>query len=173
MVNPKFQHHAPFLLTTKVTLKLAALCRLHHLHHWQRSIHLLPPLSNEHITLRRKTQHLWNPHDKMWTYYFYHYFSRSYFHPPISTKLSQAYASWDGSNTPPLLVYLGEWIVKYSFVITPLPKIIVFGIKRHLCDICSLVHYCTEGNVQRLSSKILLLPRHQQIYAFYVVLIST
>ena len=28
---------------------------------------------------------------------------------------------------PPLLVYLGEWIVKYSFVITPLPKIIVFG----------------------------------------------
>ena len=58
MVNPKFQHHTPFVLPKKVTLKLASLHGSIYIRHWQRSLPLYPPFSNEHIALQRKTRHL-------------------------------------------------------------------------------------------------------------------
>ena len=76
MANPKFQHHPPFVLPTKVTLKLAELHRLLPIPLWKRSIRLFPPLSNEHITLQRKTQYLQNQHVKMCTRYLHRYLSK-------------------------------------------------------------------------------------------------
>ena len=115
MVYPKFHHNTPFVLPTKVTLKLAALHCILHFHHWQRILPILPPLSNEHIILRHKTQHLINMHDKTCKHYLHRYFYGFSFHPPLSTPSSQAYASWDCLDTSLLLVYLGEWTAKYNF----------------------------------------------------------
>ena len=62
MVNPNFQHHRPFVLTTEVTMKLTALHLLIPFHSWQRSLPILTSLSNAHIALQHKTQHVQNLH---------------------------------------------------------------------------------------------------------------
>ena len=163
MVNPTFQHHAPFVIPTNITLKLAALCRLLHICHWQRSLPILPNFSNKHIVLRHKTQHLRYSHAKTCTHYLHCYLSVFYFHPPLSTPSSQYYVSWDGSDNYPISVYLGKWTVKYSLKDSP-PQNKVSLSWCKLCGICSSLHYCTEGDVQSSNSKILLLTRCQRIY---------
>ena len=75
VVNPKIQHHRPFVLPPKVSRKLTELHLLIHLCHWQRSLPLFPPFSNTHIALRHKTQHLRNLHVKMCKHCSHHYFS--------------------------------------------------------------------------------------------------
>ena len=114
IVNTKYQHQTPFVIPTKVTVKLAALHRLLLLHHWKRSFPHFFPLSNEHIALRSKTLHLRNPHAKTCTHYLHRYFYPDCFCPSVLTPISQAYAPWYGSDNYPLSVYLGGWTVKYN-----------------------------------------------------------
>ena len=85
--------------TKKLTQKLASLHHILPLYHWQRSLPLLPPFSNEHITLWRKTRHLWYQYMKMFTHYLHHYFSEYSFRPPLSTPSSRSYMSWYGLDT--------------------------------------------------------------------------
>ena len=158
MVNTKFQHRTPFILPTKVTLKLAELHHLLTIYHWQTSLPLFSTLSNEHIALRYKTQHLRNKHAKMCKHYSHCYFSGFYFCPPLSTPSSQAYTSWGGSNNFPFSVYLGERTVKYSSQDPPSQKKVSLALCK-LWDIRSSVHYCTEGDVKKSYSKISSLTR--------------
>ena len=132
MVNPKFQHHTPFVLPAKVTMNLATLHCIIHIHQRQRSITLYPNFSNDHIAMRHKTQHLRNPHETPCTHSLHRYFSGFYFHPPLSATSFQAYASWEGLDTPPLSIYLGEWTVKYSLKHPPSPKQGFFGMVQTL-----------------------------------------
>ena len=147
MVNTKFQHHTPFVLPTKVTLKLAELHCLLNFYQWKISLPLFPPLANDHITLRHKTQYLRNPYAKTSTHYLHSYSSRFSFPPSLSTPSSKTYLSWDSLDTTPLLLYLGAWTVKYSPQDPP-PQKKVSLVWCQLCDILSSVHYCTEGDVQ-------------------------
>ena len=65
----------------------------------------------------------------------------------LSKPSSQAYASWDGSDTSLLLVYLVEYTVKYnSQDPLPTPKVPLAWFQ--LCDICYSVNYCTEVEAQ-------------------------
>ena len=128
MVNPKFQHHTPFVIPTKVTLELAERHCLIYLHHLQISLPLLPPLSNEHIALRRKLNTFKILMQKRVHITYTAIYPDFFVHPPLSTPSSQAYASWCGSDTSPFSVYLGEKNVKYSSQDPPSPQNIhVFG----------------------------------------------
>ena len=64
IVNTKFQHHTPFVIPTKLTLKLSVIHSLIPLCNWQRSLPIFPPFSNKHNALQRITRHLRNLYAK-------------------------------------------------------------------------------------------------------------
>ena len=111
MVNQKIQHHWSFVILIKVTLKLAVpYIFIPHIH-WQRSIAILPTLSNAHIGLRCKTRHLRNMHAKRCKHCLHHYFYKPSFQPMLSTPSSWYCETADSPDTYSLSIYLGEWTV--------------------------------------------------------------
>ena len=141
MVNSIFQHRTPFVLPTNVTLKLASINNLFPLRHWQRSLTLFPHLSNEHIALRRKNQHLRNQYSKMCTHYLHQYFSESYFSLRYQHQVINLIRLGIFFYTYPLLVYLGELTIKYSLQ-DPLPRKSEFGmVSNFWCQIFSTLMF--------------------------------
>ena len=95
MINPKIQHHQPFVLPPKVLGELIEFNILITIPHWKISLHLFPPLSNSHIALQHKTQHLLKMYTKTCKHYLYHYLSELSFRYLLSTPISQYYETSD------------------------------------------------------------------------------
>ena len=103
MVNPIFEHHTPFVLPTKVTLKLAELHIISNLQCCQKILPILPPLSNENIALWCKTQHLQNTHAKTCTHYLHHYFYGFFSFSAINTNLNNTNTVFKNSTREEVL----------------------------------------------------------------------
>ena len=141
MVNIKFQHHTPFLLPTKVTLKPVELHPNIYLRPLQRSLPLISHLSNEQIMLQRNTQHLQNQHAKMCTHY-----------------LHQALGIMHLGTDCILLLYQFTWENEPQNTASQDPpsqsKVIFRGVNFVMSHLQYII--CTEGGVQISNNKYII-----------------
>ena len=147
MVNPKTQHHQPCVLPPKVSGKPTTLHLLPTLTCWKMSLPIFFPLINTHLSLRHRTLHLQNLHEKTCKHYLCHFFYGSFFWLPLSIPSSRIYETPDVLDTSPYSVWTGEWTDIYSSQY-PLSRNRVSLEWYKLYDVDSAVNYYTGGYVQ-------------------------